>query len=369
MQSLHDSIVLPKVRNARPRRSTPSDITSLPTSRGGNTTTTKKKTSPYLHNFIENVAMAKDRKTSPPTTSSARRDYNHSSRHSHHSSSHQQHQIPTSPSSSIMADFARRSGIDTSGKPQRKASPPHRQRRGRSSSPSPAAVPLPPSTFHQGSHLPPTSRRDVPAINVQPPTTHQQHSDSSSSSTRPRSSHNGDRRRRPRRHHRRRSRSDSESSRHLSPGAAAGPASAAAGPSRDNNNNAPSSSSFHAGLQDILQGVFGHGAAGPTEAEMKKLADDLGSLIEGALLDRLVAELRAGLLEKLLIEYLEELVAGVITKGIDRAVDKKHKGGKSGKGEGGAGGASSDDWKKTALRKAVGMLLVRFTNKSSSRAA
>ncbi|KAK8087789.1 hypothetical protein PG997_002750 [Apiospora hydei] len=253
-----------------------------------------------------------------------------------------------------MSASGQRRGNVTSGKSQRKASSPHQQHTGRSSSPSPAAVPLPPSSFHQGSQPPPTSRHNVPAINVQPPTMSQHRSASSSSSTRHRSSHNSSGRRRPRRHHRRHSTSSEATTRYLSPGAAS-----AAGSSRAiNNNNASSSSSpFHAGLQEILQGVFGHGAAGPTEAEMRKLADDFGSLIEGALLDRLVAQLRAGLLEKLLVEYLEELVTGVVVKGFDRAANKK-----KGKGDDGEGGS---DWKKTALKRAVRVLLERFTNKSS----
>ncbi|KAK8140091.1 hypothetical protein PG984_000157 [Apiospora sp. TS-2023a] len=138
-----------------------------------------------------------------------------------------------------------------------------------------------------------------------------QRSDSTSSvSPHHRSSNHGDRHRHRRhRHHH----SRSSAPRPHSPRAASAPAPAEAGPSRGINNAA---SPFHAGLQDILQGVFGHGARGPTEPEMKKLADDLGGLIEGALLDRLVAELRAGLLEKLLVEYLEELVAGVGGQGV-----------------------------------------------------
>lgn len=91
---------------------------------------------------------------------------------------------------------------------------------------------------------------------------------------------------------------------------------------------------------------------------MRKLADDLGGLIEGALLDRLVAELRAGLLERLLVEYLEELVAGAVVQGFERASKKrgKHDGDKDDKG---------GDWKKTALKKGVRVLLARLLNKSA----
>lgn len=178
-----------------------------------------------------------------------------------------------------------------------------------------------------------------------------QRSDSSSASPRHRSSNHGDRHRH-RRHHHHRSRG-SRSPRHRSPHATPTPLAPEASPSRDRNNASP----FHAGLQDILQGVFGHGARGPTEPELKKLADDLGGLIEGALLDRLVAELRAGLLEKLLVEYLEELVAGVVVKGFERANKKK-------RGKHGDKDDKSGDWKKTALKKAFRVLLERLTNKS-----
>ncbi|KAK8095995.1 hypothetical protein PG999_014017 [Apiospora kogelbergensis] len=134
---------------------------------------------------------------------------------------------------------------------------------------------------------------------------------------------------------------------------AAGLASAVA-PDRDNDNKSP----FHTGLQDILQGVFGHGAKGPTMPEVEKLADELRDLIQGALLDRLVKELREGLLERLLVEYLEELVTGVVVHGLDRA-NKKRKD-KSGGDHGGAA-----DWKKTAVKRAFKIFVERFANKSS----
>lgn len=128
----------------------------------------------------------------------------------------------------------------------------------------------------------------------------------------------------------------------------------AAAPDRDNDNKSP----FHTGLQDILQGVFGHGAKGPTMPEVEKLADELGDLIQGALLDRLVKELREGLLERLLVEYLEELVTGVVVHGLDRA-NKKRKD-KNGSDHGGAA-----DWKKTAVKRAFKVIVERFANKSS----
>ncbi|KAK7968879.1 hypothetical protein PG988_007952 [Apiospora saccharicola] len=189
-----------------------------------------------------------------------------------------------------------------------------------------------------------------------------QRSDSTSSvSPRHRNSNHGDRHRH-RRHHRPHSRSSRAPRPHSPRAAAPVAAPAEAGPSRGISNAA--ASPFHAGLQDILQGVFGRGARGPTEPEMKQLADDLGGLIEGALLDRLVAELRAGLLERLLVEYLEELVAGVVVKGFERAADKKKrdKPGKHSDKE--KDDDKSGGWKKTALKKTFRVLLERMVNSS-----
>jgi hypothetical protein len=81
---------------------------------------------------------------------------------------------------------------------------------------------------------------------------------------------------------------------------------------------------------------------------MQKLADDFGDLIVGELLDRLVVELKEGLLEKLLIEYLEEMVTGAIRMKI---------GGK-GKEKG-----EDDSFKKGLLKKAAMLLIKRFTGR------
>ncbi|KAI1852290.1 hypothetical protein JX266_002468 [Neoarthrinium moseri] len=110
-------------------------------------------------------------------------------------------------------------------------------------------------------------------------------------------------------------------------------------------------SPFHAGLQDILEGLFGYGAGGPTGDELRKLADDFGDLIVGELVDRLVEELKDGLLEKLLIEYLEELVTGAVRKKMTRNSKGKSKD-KDDEG----------DWKKGLLKRAALVLAKRFTH-------
>ncbi|KAK7923533.1 hypothetical protein PG985_007604 [Apiospora marii] len=293
-------------------------MTSLSaTSRGRNTTTgTVKKRSPYLsRNYTPPTGdkdnMATDSETDHRSaTGSARRHGKQpqdpsSHRSRHHSSSKEKDQPRLkSPSLSSVASASghRKENGKAARKEQCAASPPLQQHSTRPSPLVPAAVPLPPSSFRQSPPLPSSSRRNVPEINVQPPTMPQR-SEPSSVSPRHRSSNHGERHRHRRHHHRHHHSRSSTTPRPRSPQVAApsAPAPAAeAGPSTRDLNTSP----FHAGLQDILQGVFGHGARGPTEPEMRKLADDLGGLIEGALLDRLVAELRAGLLERLLVEYV-----------------------------------------------------------------
>ena len=61
------------------------------------------------------------------------------------------------------------------------------------------------------------------------------------------------------------------------------------------------------------------------QAEAEKLAADVGDLIANALVAKLVEELKDGLLERLLIEYLKEIVSGVVT----RKREKKNRPGKS----------------------------------------
>ncbi|KAK8021682.1 hypothetical protein PG990_006820 [Apiospora arundinis] len=295
MQSSHDSIVLPKVRGGALPRGATSDITSLPAS-SPNTARMAKKISPI-------GLCSPKRKGYYP-------------------------QIPTTHIFPIPACSTDRRQTIPIGIASASAT-------GACFIVSPSLTP-----YH-------------PPIVVQPPTSPPRRRDSSSASAsgsthqRPGTNHSKSRRRRPRRHNHRRANSSG------SDRAATAAGSPAAATSGHGNNKSP----FHSGLQDILQGVFGHGAQGPTMNEVEKLADELGDLIQGALMEKLVAELRAGLLEKLLIEYLEELVTGVVIHGLDRANKKRED--KDGKDHRGAA-----DWKKTALKRAIKIFMERITKKS-----
>ncbi|KAM0819276.1 hypothetical protein AB5N19_05091 [Seiridium cardinale] len=124
---------------------------------------------------------------------------------------------------------------------------------------------------------------------------------------------------------------------------------------RGRHSHSSTKSPFHTGLHDILRGLFGHGERGPNAEELTRLADEFGNLIVTELVDRLIVELKDGLLEKLLIEYLEDLVTGAVKKTM----------GSSAKGKGKAGGSESrpddhDDWKKGLLKKAAATLIKRF---------
>ncbi|KAK6088316.1 hypothetical protein SCUP234_00804 [Seiridium cupressi] len=124
---------------------------------------------------------------------------------------------------------------------------------------------------------------------------------------------------------------------------------------RSSHTHSSAKSPFHTGLNDILRGLFGHGERGPNAEELTRLADDFGNLIVTELVDRLIVELKDGLLEKPLIECLEDLVTGAVKKTM----------GSSAKGKGKAGGSESrtddrEDWKKGLLKKAAATLVKRF---------
>ncbi|KAK7989957.1 hypothetical protein PG989_010272 [Apiospora arundinis] len=353
MQSSHDSIVLPKVRGSALLRRTTSDITSLP-ALSRDTAAPAKKTSPYISIRAKKPAMATapERTQEAGSSSQHQRQHRHQTSHgTHHLSSRQKEKHRAmSPTSSVVSASAHRRGRGTAHKSrQRTSSPSQYQQQPTGSRLSPLVSPAPPPA----SSSRPVSPHTIPPIIVQPPTSPPRRRDSSSASAsgsthqRPSTNHSKSHRRRPRRHNHRRA-SSSSSNR-----AATAAGSAAAATSGHDNNKSP----FHSGLQDILQGVFGHGAQNPTMNEVEKLADELGDLIQGALMEKLVAELRAGLLEKLLIEYLEELVTGVVVHGLDRANRKRKD--KDGKDHGGAA-----DWKKTALKRATKIFMERITKKS-----
>ncbi|KAK6841168.1 hypothetical protein PG987_002028 [Apiospora arundinis] len=353
MQSSHDSIVLPKVRGgALPRRTT-SDTTSLLAS-SRDTAGPAKKTSPYIGIRANKPAMATapDRSNEAGTSSQHQQQHRHRTSHgTHHSISRQKEKHRTmSPSSSVVSASAHRRGGDTSHQSRRRTLSPSQHAQPTGGRPSPLASPAPPAP---ASSSRPVSPHTIPPIIVQPPTSPPRRRDSSSASAsgsahqRPSTNHSKSHRRRPRRHNHRHTSSGSSNR------AATAGGSAAAATSGHGNHKSP----FHSGLQDILQGVFGHGAQGPTMNEVEKLPDELGDLIQGALMEKLVAELRAGLLEKLLIEYLEELVTGVVVHGLDRANRKRKD--KDGKDHGGAA-----DWKKTALKRAIKIFMERITKKS-----
>lgn len=94
----------------------------------------------------------------------------------------------------------------------------------------------------------------------------------------------------------------------------------------------------------------------PSVEELSKLADDFGDLIVNELVARLVLELKNGLLEKLLIQYLKEMVTGAVRK-------KVAGGGIIDKGKGTEGKSKKNDgenWKKGLLKKAAVTMVQKF---------
>lgn len=72
------------------------------------------------------------------------------------------------------------------------------------------------------------------------------------------------------------------------------------------------------------------------------LADAFGDLLIQGIVNRLVSELKNGLLERLLIDCLKDVVKGSVRKSFSRA----------GKGATTRDGEEEQDWKKSLLKKA-----------------
>lgn len=72
------------------------------------------------------------------------------------------------------------------------------------------------------------------------------------------------------------------------------------------------------------------------------LADGFGDLLVQGIVDRLVLELKSGLLEKLLVDCLKDVVKGSVRKSFSRASQ----------GATARDGEEEQDWKKSLLKKA-----------------